>query len=71
MRDLIATGYRDAADIMGDGFVTTWPYDGTRLPPVTIDHVLADRRIGVRGFEALRLPGSDHRPILATLLLPR
>lgn len=70
MRGLIGTGYRDAADVLGDGLVPTWPYDGTSLPPVTLDHVLADKRIGVRGFAVLRLPGTDHRPILATLALP-
>jgi endonuclease/exonuclease/phosphatase (EEP) superfamily protein YafD len=70
MRALLATGYRDAADVLGLGLTPTWPYDGRRLPPVTIDHVLADRRIGVRAFEAFRLPGSDHRPILAVLTLP-
>lgn len=70
LRALIATGYRDAADVMGDGLVPTWPYDGQSLPPVTLDRVLADKRFGVRGFAAFHLPGSDHRPILAVLTLP-
>lgn len=70
LRALIATGYRDAADVMGAGLVPTWPYDGTRLPPVTLDHVLADQRFGIRRFAAFHLAGSDHRPILAVLTLP-
>jgi endonuclease/exonuclease/phosphatase (EEP) superfamily protein YafD len=47
------------------------PYDGDRIPPVTIDHVLVDRRVGVRDVSVLRLPGSDHRPVYAELALPR
>lgn len=70
LRALIATGYRDVADVLGDGLTPTWPFDGRGLPPVTIDHVLTDQRIGVDAYEVLRLPGSDHRPVLATLTLP-
>ncbi|BCB87499.1 hypothetical protein Psuf_048120 [Phytohabitans suffuscus] len=44
---------------------------GDRIPPVTIDHVLVDRRVGVRDVSVLRLPGSDHRPVYAELALPR
>ncbi|MGW5672210.1 endonuclease/exonuclease/phosphatase family protein [Micromonospora sp. NPDC003776] len=71
LRDLIATGYVDAADAAGAGLAGTWgPYDGDRIPPVTIDHVLADRRIAVRAVEVHPLAGSDHRAVLATLRLP-
>lgn len=71
LRSLISTGYRDAADVVGKGLVGTWgPYDGDRIPPVTLDRVLADRRIGVVDVVVLDLQGSDHRPVLATLILP-
>ncbi|WP_329108237.1 endonuclease/exonuclease/phosphatase family protein [Micromonospora sp. NBC_01699] len=71
LRRLLATGYVDAADATGDGLVGTWgPYDGDLIPPVTIDHVLADRRIGVRDTRVHPLAGSDHRPVLAELSLP-
>ncbi|MEV0427245.1 endonuclease/exonuclease/phosphatase family protein [Micromonospora sp. NPDC050495] len=71
LRDLIATGYVDAADQVGAGLAGTWgPYDGDPIPPVTIDHVLADRRIAVRSVDTHRLPGSDHRAVLAELRLP-
>jgi endonuclease/exonuclease/phosphatase family metal-dependent hydrolase len=71
LRQLIGSGYRDAASVMGDGFTPSWPYDGKPLPPVTIDHVLADPRIGVRAFAATRIPDTDHRAVSATLALPR
>ena len=70
LRELIGTGYRDAADVVGAGLVGTWPYEGDPVPPVTLDHVLADRRIGVRSFAAYPIPGSDHRMVVAELVLP-
>lgn len=74
LRRLIASGYRDAADAAGAGLTGTWgPYspERDRVPPVTIDHVLVDRRVGVRDVSVLDLPGSDHRPVFAELALPR
>ncbi|PYC75273.1 endonuclease [Micromonospora arborensis] len=71
LRALLRSGYVDAADAAGKGLTGTWgPYDGDLIPPVTIDHVLVDRRIAVRSVRVLALPGSDHRPVLATLTLP-
>ncbi|WP_435152406.1 endonuclease/exonuclease/phosphatase family protein [Micromonospora aurantiaca (nom. illeg.)] len=71
LRNLIATGYTDAADAAGAGFGGTWgPYDGDPIPPVTIDHVLVDRRIAVRAAGTHPVPGSDHRALLAELRLP-
>ncbi|MGS2614787.1 endonuclease/exonuclease/phosphatase family protein [Micromonospora sp. LZ34] len=71
LRALLATGYVDAADAAGAGLTGTWgPYDGDPIPPVTIDHVLVDRRIAVRSVRVHPLPGSDHRAVLAVLTLP-
>jgi endonuclease/exonuclease/phosphatase (EEP) superfamily protein YafD len=71
LRDLIDAGYRDAADAAGQGLIGTWgPYDGDLLPPVTIDHVLADRRLGVGAVSVHDIPQSDHRAIIATLRVP-
>jgi endonuclease/exonuclease/phosphatase (EEP) superfamily protein YafD len=70
LRRLIATGYVDAAGVVGEGLRPSWPV-GRLLPPVTIDHVLADRRCGVRAVELHRLPGSDHRAVIADLQIPR
>jgi endonuclease/exonuclease/phosphatase family metal-dependent hydrolase len=71
VRALIDTGYRDAASVVGAGFAGTWgPYDGDLIPAVTLDRVLADRRLGVRSFTVHSLSGTDHRPVQATLILP-
>lgn len=71
LRKLIDSGYRDAADVLGEGLTGTWgPYDGDPIPPVVLDRVLADRRIGIRHYQVFDLRGSDHRPVLAELVLP-
>jgi endonuclease/exonuclease/phosphatase (EEP) superfamily protein YafD len=70
LRRLLGTGYRDAAATVGAGLVGTWPYDGDAIPPVTLDHVLADRRVGIVAVSVHRVPDSDHRAVLATLALP-
>jgi endonuclease/exonuclease/phosphatase (EEP) superfamily protein YafD len=74
LRAVLRTGYRDAADQVGRGFTPTWPYYGPRtavVPKVTIDHVLVNAPIGVRDFDAVTVPLTDHRAILATVVLPR
>jgi endonuclease/exonuclease/phosphatase (EEP) superfamily protein YafD len=71
-RDLLDRGYYDAAERLGDGLIPTWPEirGGTRYLPVTIDHILYDRdRVGIREYDVLDLPGSDHRTVYAELVL--
>jgi len=70
LRDLVERGYRDAGDVTGSGLEPTWPSGGYRSPPVTIDHILVDSRIGVAEYEVFDLPGSDHRAVFARLALP-
>ncbi|GAA2904580.1 endonuclease [Actinoplanes cyaneus] len=71
LRELIAHGYRDAADTVGKGWIGTWgPYDGDLIPPVIIDHVLVDEQIGVRDVSVHGVKDSDHRSVVAELTLP-
>lgn len=66
LRRLIGTGFRDAADSAGQGLVPTFrPW-----PPITIDHVLADRRCAVEQVKTFYQPGSDHRALFTELRLP-
>ena len=37
---------------------------------ITIDHILADERLGIVDYGVEDLPGSDHRSIHAELALP-
>jgi endonuclease/exonuclease/phosphatase family metal-dependent hydrolase len=71
LRQLIASGYHDAADTVGKGLIGTWgPYDGDLIPPVTIDHILTDQRIGIRDVSIHDVPRSDHRAVFAALTIP-
>ncbi|HEY0319219.1 MAG TPA: endonuclease/exonuclease/phosphatase family protein [Solirubrobacterales bacterium] len=70
-RNLVDAGYRDAGEATGKGLEPTWPSD--QVFPwglITIDHVLADSRLGVAEYGVDGLPGSDHRAIHAQLVLP-
>jgi endonuclease/exonuclease/phosphatase family metal-dependent hydrolase len=70
-RDIVDGGYRDAGETTGKGLEPTWP--SRKVFPwglMTIDHVLADRRLGVADYGVDDLPGSDHRAIHARLVLP-
>jgi endonuclease/exonuclease/phosphatase (EEP) superfamily protein YafD len=71
LRRLLDTGYEDAAAQVGAGLHGTWPRGRRFPPPVTIDHVLADQRCGVRAVSVHTIPGTDHRAVLAELTLPR
>ena len=71
LRRIIDTGYADAAATVGEGLKPTWPANRRIPPPVTIDHVLADERIGVRAVSVHSLPGTDHRAVFAILQLPK
>jgi endonuclease/exonuclease/phosphatase (EEP) superfamily protein YafD len=69
LRRLLGTGYRDAADVTGDGLAMTWPYDKL-FPRIALDHVLADRRVGVRRVAVVPVADTDHRALFAELVLP-
>jgi endonuclease/exonuclease/phosphatase (EEP) superfamily protein YafD len=71
LREVLDRGYRDAGAVAGKGLEPTWPNADHSTPPViTIDHVLADDRLGIVDYGVEDLPGSDHRPIHAELALP-
>ncbi len=70
-RELVDRGYRDAGAATGKGLEPTWPSArGFPWGLMTIDHVLADHRLGVAEYGVDGLPGSDHRAIHAELVLP-
>ena len=67
-----SVGCDDAAAQRGQGLQPTWgPTDLLRhtIGP-QIDHVLSTNGIEASAFHVLDVPGSDHRPILATLQVP-
>jgi endonuclease/exonuclease/phosphatase (EEP) superfamily protein YafD len=69
-RALLGNGYRDAAEQSGAGIKPTFPAD-SRLPPVVvIDHILT-RNCTATSLRTLKIPGSDHRGLVATISIPR
>ncbi len=71
-RDVVDRGYIDAGAATGKGLEPTFPTMGHRMlpPTITIDHVLADRRLGIADYGVDDLANSDHRAVHATIVLP-
>lgn len=76
MRELLDSGYTDAAEATGEGLDATWQPTGgylnglVKIPAVTLDHVIAEQGIEVLDWEVLDKQGSDHAPVVARLHLP-
>ena len=71
-RRILATGLRDAAVARGRGWQATWPAGRHLLPPlVRPDHVLVSRDLVVTGYRLGAAAGSDHRPMVVDLAVPR
>lgn len=67
---LVTNGYSDAAEQAGSGINPTYPADRRLLPPfASIDHVLT-RRCPATSVQVIDLPGSDHRGLVAEILVP-
>lgn len=63
MRDLLGRGFTDAARDANAGFQPTWP--SVRL--LAIDHVLFTAPYGAIRTRTFRVPGTDHRALVAEL----
>lgn len=68
-RDLLTNGYRDAVEQTGSGFAPTFKADGWLPPVITIDHILT-RNAAAASIRTVRIKGSDHRSLLATVRVP-
>ncbi|SDJ50062.1 Uncharacterized conserved protein YafD, endonuclease/exonuclease/phosphatase (EEP) superfamily [Frankineae bacterium MT45] len=67
-RQLMKPSYSDAAERTGDGWRTTYPTDRFFPPLLTLDHVLL-HNAEPTSVKTVALPGSDHRGLLAELVL--
>ena len=69
-RRLLSDRLGDAHERRGRGWATTWPRDLWPLPPLLrLDHILVSPDIGVRAITEGDGQGSDHRPVIADLVL--
>lgn len=71
LRAVVRRGYADAAWRAGRALAWTWRPLRLPFPWLGLDHVLVDPRIAVRAVELVRVRGSDHRAVVADLVLPR
>jgi hypothetical protein len=70
LRALLRRGYVDAARAVGSALTWTWRPLRLRFPRLTLDHVLVDPRITVTSVALVTVAGSDHRAVVADLVLP-
>jgi endonuclease/exonuclease/phosphatase (EEP) superfamily protein YafD len=68
-RQLLAEGYRDAAEQVGAGLTRSYPSRSWGLPVVGIDHVLVHNCAATSAY-TIAVPGSDHRGLATTIALP-
>jgi hypothetical protein len=71
LRAVLSRGYADAAQRAGRALEWTWRPLRLPFPGLCIDHVLVDPRIAVSAVDLVRVRGSDHRAVVADLVLPR
>ncbi|MFC4854401.1 endonuclease/exonuclease/phosphatase family protein [Actinophytocola glycyrrhizae] len=68
-RDLVDRGYADAGEETGEGLLATWSSWPTG-PPLTLDHIVTDTRCAISSYAVFDLPNSDHRAVMAEVILP-
>lgn len=67
MRALYGDGYDSAANLVGAGFIRTYPAN-RRIPPLLgIDHVLVNDRLTATEFDTFQVPYTDHLGVRAVI----
>ncbi|SEQ10878.1 endonuclease/exonuclease/phosphatase family protein [Microlunatus flavus] len=67
LQRLRADGMRSATELVGAGWLPTYPADRAFPPLLPIDHVLVDDQLTATSLRTVRVPGSDHLGLLATI----
>ena len=70
-RDILDTGFADAADQAGAGYTRTYPANRSFPPLIAIDHVLTRGGPVATDVRTISVKRSDHRALLVTVALPR
>jgi endonuclease/exonuclease/phosphatase (EEP) superfamily protein YafD len=70
-RDVLASGFRDAAEQAGAGFLPTFPANRRRVPLlITIDHVLVNGGIVATEVRRVHFGHTDHAALVTILAVP-
>lgn len=68
MRAMADHGFVSATDIIGAGWMPTFPSDNPILPPlIQIDHVLVNSRLTALSIKTFRVDGTDHLGLITRL----
>lgn len=68
-RQVLGSRFVDATREWGAGPTVTWP-EGSRVPPLfALDHVVVEKDMTVSDVASMPLPGTDHRAVLATVVV--
>lgn len=70
-RALLGAGLRGAHESVGRGLAPTWPNGLMPFPPMRLDHILVTHDIDVVDAREGVGAGSDHRPVIADLVVTR
>jgi endonuclease/exonuclease/phosphatase (EEP) superfamily protein YafD len=69
LRELLRDGFANAAEQSAAGFVRTFPADESAPPLIGIDHILT-YKCSASDLRTVRVPGSDHLGVAATISVP-
>jgi endonuclease/exonuclease/phosphatase (EEP) superfamily protein YafD len=67
IRALVRDGLTSATDIVGAGWLPTYPANRTLPPLLPIDHVMVNDRLTATSISTVRIKGTDHRGLVATI----
>ena len=68
MQRLRRLGLRSATDLLGAGWLPTYPANRTVPPLLAIDHVLVSQRLTATSLRRVPVDGTDHLGLLATVV---
>ncbi|MGI8456863.1 MAG: endonuclease/exonuclease/phosphatase family protein [Propionibacteriaceae bacterium] len=67
IRQLRRDGLRSATDIVGAGWLPTYPADRSFPPLIPIDHILLSSQLTATSIHRIQVAGTDHRGLVATI----
>lgn len=67
LQDLHADGLRSAADLAGAGWMPTYPANRDYPPLFPIDHIMLNQRLTATEIHTVRVAGTDHLGLMATI----
>ncbi len=67
MRELNSLGLKSVTDIVGAGWLPTYPANSPVPPLIAIDHILVDNQLTGTAITRIRVGGTDHLGLFATL----